>query len=53
MIMELVAIYDSRKSFYGKATVNKEQGIYNMFSYGVKICKYDENTGEFHLFAGI
>ena len=36
MIMELSAIYDSRKSFYGKATVNEEQGIYNMFSYGVK-----------------
>ncbi len=53
MTMELEAIYDSRKSFYGKATVNIEKGIYNMFSYWVKICKYDENTGEFHLFAGV
>ena len=53
MIMELEVIYDSRKSFYGKSTVNIEKGIYNMFSYGVKICKYDENTGEFHLFAGV
>ena len=53
MIMELQAIYDSRKSFYCKATVNIENGIHNLFSYGVKICKYDENTGEFHLQAGV
>ena len=53
MIMELQAIYDNRKSFYGTATVNIEKGIFNMFSYGVKICKYDENTGEFNLQAGI
>ena len=53
MIMELEAIYDSRKSFYGKSTVNIENGIYNMFSYGVKICKYDEKTGYFHLQDGV
>ena len=50
--MELEAIYDSRKSFYGKATVNKEKGIYNMFSYGVKICKYNitqqHNSGAYY-----
>ena len=53
MIMELQASYDSRKSFYCKATVNIEKGIYNLFSYGVKICKYDEKTGYFHLQDGV
>ena len=53
MKIELEAIYDKRKFFYGKATVNIENGIHNLFSYGVKICKYDENTGEFHLQAGV
>ena len=43
--MELEAIYDSRKSFYCNTTVNVENGIYNLFSYGVKICRYNENTG--------
>lgn len=53
MIMELQAIYDSKKSFNGKSTVNIEKGIYNLFSYGVKICKYDLNTGEFNLQEGV
>lgn len=41
LIGELIARYDSRKSFYGKANIYEENGVYYLMSYStiVSECK--------------
>ena len=46
-IFELSAIYDSRKSFYGKARVLvDENGVYYLLSYDTIVAKVENGTYE-------
>lgn len=39
---------DNHKSFYGKATVRRdENGVLYLKSYNTTVCSYNPNTGEF------
>ena len=40
---ELLPIYDSRKSFYNKATVEEERGIKKLYSYNTLVCTLSHN----------
>ena len=35
---------DSHKSFYGKAHVEQENGVYTLFSYGTPVIRYESAT---------
>lgn len=39
MIEELRCEYDTRKSFYGKALVETNEGIKTLYSYETKVCE--------------
>ena len=43
---ELRAIYDSHRSFYGKAIVEEGEDCATLYSYGVPVCRYDSKHGE-------
>jgi len=40
----LNAIYDARKSFYGKAKVVYDNGTTKLYSYDTLVCYIDEKT---------
>lgn len=43
-LFELKAIYDSRKTFYGKATVKmNDDGSMELYSYNTKVASIDNN----------
>ena len=46
-IFELQAINDTRKSFYGKALILIDGGVWTLRSYSTNVCYLDEK-GEFH-----
>lgn len=47
---EMSAIYDSRKSFYGKAEIEKFAKWVTLYSYKTKICTLDTESGKVEKF---
>ena len=43
---ELSTIFDSRKSFYGKAIVDTIDNYIYLYSYLTKVCRYNKDTKE-------
>lgn len=50
MHAELEPIFDSRKSFYGKAKVEITDTAVTLYSYAVKVAEIDRETWELKLF---
>lgn len=46
MMYELMARYDSRASFYGKAHIIETTKYYTLVSYNTEILKLDKRTGK-------
>ena len=49
---ELMARYDARKSFYGKAHVMEDENGKTLLSYGTKICRIDNDGNLSRLWHG-
>ena len=49
VLCELAARFDSRKSFYGKATVAQDENDSILYSYNTKVAQVDK-TGKLTLF---
>lgn len=45
-MLDLQAIYDSRKSFYGKAKIFEENGVIYLQSYDTIVSKYENGVVE-------
>jgi hypothetical protein len=50
-IYEMTAIYDRRKSFYGKAYIIEFMGRKILLSYDTRVCEIDA-SGKFHRYWG-
>ena len=41
---------NGRKSFYGKCKVEKDGSIYALYSYGIGVARYDEQTKDLEIY---